>query len=302
MNRKKLLIVDVSNLFYRSFFGSESLVTSYGLPVQALHGFVRGMNAIMRDHKPDYVALAMEGEGPSFRKEIEPLYKANRSEVNEDLKKQLEMLPRLIDALGYKMYKVNGFEGDDVIGTLTMKSLLSYPNQLKVEIVSSDKDFAQLIVGDQVNLLDLMKGVKLGAKEVRDKYGVWPYQFVDYLAIVGDSADNIKGVDGVGPKGASKLLEEYGSLDMIYSQIQGIKGTVQKKLMASKDSAFKARVLAKISTDININFDLEDAAYKGPKTEELRKLFRELEFRELEATMLGNQVQNLGGVSIGVRS
>lgn len=296
---EKLLIVDVSNLFYRSFFGSESLVTSYGLPVQALHGFVRGMNAILRDHSPSYIALALEGKGPSFRKTIEPLYKANRSELNEDLKKQLEILPRLIDALGYKAYSHEGYEADDVIGTIAMKSWNENEN-LAIEIVSSDKDFAQL-VNDRINLLDLAKNVKLGKDEIRAKYGVWPYQFVDYLSIVGDSSDNIKGVEGVGPKGATKLLQEYGDLQSVYMHIGDIKGATKTKLETSRNEAFKAQKLAKIQTEVPIEFSLSDMIYKGPNEEKLRKLFKELEFKELEATMLGSQVQTINGISIGVR-
>lgn len=297
---EKLLIVDVSNLFYRSFFGSDSLVTSYGLPVQALHGFVRGMNAIMRDHKPNYIALALEGEGPSFRKVIEPLYKANRSELNEDLKKQLDILPRLIDALGYKTYSAKGFEADDVIGTIANLASRTSPT-LSVEIVSSDKDFSQLVT-DQITLLDLMKGKKLNGIDILKKYEVYPHQFVDYLAIVGDSSDNIKGVEGIGPKGASKLLQQYGTLENIYLCIENIKGAYKSKLIASKESAFKAKKLAKIEKEAFISFNLLDTVYDGPKEEELRKLFRELEFKELESTMLGQDVTIINGVAIGVRT
>lgn len=297
---EKLLIIDVSNLFYRSFYGSEPLMTSYGLSVQALHGFVRGMNAVMRDHKPNYVALALEGEGPSFRKTLEPLYKANRAELNEDLKKQLNILPRLIEALGYKTYKMAGFEADDIIGTIATSACLQNSDIL-VEIASSDKDFAQL-VNPQIMLLDLMKGIKLNAFDIYEKYGVWPHQFVDYLSIVGDSSDNIKGVDGIGPKGASKLLQEYGTLHQIYANIEKIKGATKTKLMKAGESAFLAKKLARITTDVSISFNLKDAVYGGPKTDDLRKIFKELEFKELESTMLGSDVTIVNGVAIGVRS
>jgi DNA polymerase-1 len=297
---KKLLIVDVSNLFFRSFYGSESLVTSYGLPVQALHGFVRGMNAILRDHKPDYIALALEGEGPSFRKTIEPLYKANRPELNDDLRKQLNLLPKLIDALGYKTYKAAGFEADDIIGTIAV-SACTENSDILVEIASSDKDFAQL-VNPQITLLDLMKGIKLNSFDIYDKYGVWPHQFVDYLSIVGDSSDNVKGVAGIGPKGAAKLLQQYETLHQVYANVQNVKGANKTKLLESGESAFLAKKLVKINTSVPINFKLEETVYKGPKEEDLRKIFRELEFKELESTMLGQDVMIVNGVAIGVRS
>lgn len=298
---KKLLVIDVSNMIYRSFFGSDPLTTSYGLPVQGLHGFVRGMNAVMRDHKPDYVALALEGGGENFRKAIDPNYKANRSEVNEDLKKQLEILPRLIDALGYKTFKAEGFEADDVIGGLT-SAILYHTQDIEVGIASSDKDFAQLLTDNRVSLVDLMKGVQLRNGDVFGKYGVNPGQFVDYLAIVGDTADNIKGVEGVGPKGAVKLLNEFGTLEGIYKNVDSIKGATKDKLVASKNNAFLAQKLAKIETNVPLSFQLTDLEYKGPNVEELRKIFKELEFRELEATMLGTGVNLVGGVAIGVRA
>lgn len=297
---EKLLIVDVSNLFFRSYYGSEPLITSYGMPVQALHGFVRGMNAIIRDHKPEYIALALEGYGPSFRKTIEPLYKANRSQLEDNLKKQLQLLPKLIDALGYKSYKSDGFEADDVIGTIAKKASLLSPD-MAIFIVSSDKDFAQL-VDNQINLLDLMKNKRIKSEDVLNRYGISPSQFVDYLAIVGDSSDNIKGVDGIGPKGASKLLKQYGTLENIYANIREIKGSTHKKLAESSAVSAKAKILAQIKTDVPLEFVLLDTVYKGPKIEELRKIFRELEFRELEATMLGSQVQLVNGIAIGVRS
>lgn len=299
----KFLIVDVSNLFHRSFWGSDPLSTSSGMLVQGLHGFVRGMNAIMRDHKPDYIALAMESKTPSFRKNIEPLYKANRSEPNEDLKNQLNMLPRLIEALGYKTYTKDGFEADDIIGTLAVKGKELLGAEGEIYIVSSDKDFAQL-VDQKVKLLDLMKGVVIDEEGVFNKYGIWPTQFVDYLAIVGDASDNIKGVDGVGPKGAAKLLSQYNNLDkVILSALEGkVTGSTGEKILKSRDAARTARELAQIVTSVIIDVNMEDMRYKGPDTEKLRQLFRELEFKELETTMLGQNVSVINGVQIGVRS
>jgi DNA polymerase-1 len=299
----KFLIVDVSNLFHRSFWGSDPLTTSGGMMVQGLHGFVRGMNALMRDHKPDYIALAMESRSPSFRKSIEPLYKANRSEPSDDLKNQLQMLPRLIEALGYKTYRVEGFEADDVIGTLAVKAKDMLGPDGQVYIVSSDKDFSQL-VDNKVKLLDLMKGAIIDEEAVFNKYGVWPWQFVDYLAIVGDSSDNIKGIDGIGPKGAAKLISQYNNVDRIFmAALEGkISGATGNKVLASSDAVKTARRLAQIVTSIEIDVNLKDMVYKGPDKDKLRQLFRELEFKELEATMLGQQVIVMGGVQIGVRS
>jgi DNA polymerase-1 len=297
---KKLLIIDVSNLFYRCFYGSTPLITSKGIPVQALHGFVRGMNSLIKERAPDYIALAMEGSGPSFRKAIEPLYKANRSELPNELKGQLKLLPDLIEALGFKSYRYPGFEADDVIGTLVIEARRKFPD-IEVEIVSSDKDFSQL-VDEKANIFDLAKNLTLGVKEIHNKYGIWPEQFVDYLAIVGDTSDNIKGVQGIGPKGALKLLQQFKTLEGIYVNLSSIKTSMQVKLLQSKDEVFKAKKLAKINTEVPLTLDLNEVEYQGPIEPKLRKMFRELEFKDLEISMLGPGVQILGGIEIGVRS
>jgi DNA polymerase-1 len=149
-----------------------------------------------------------------------------------------------------------------------------------------------------------MKGAIIDEEAVFNKYGVWPWQFVDYLAIVGDSSDNIKGIDGIGPKGAAKLISQYNNVDRIFmAALEGkISGATGNKVLASSDAVKTARRLAQIVTSIEIDVNLKDMVYKGPDKDKLRQLFRELEFKELEATMLGQQVIVMGGVQIGVRS
>jgi len=294
---KRILIFDVSNIFYRAFWGSDPLTTSGGFPVQGLHGFIRMVHSIMRDGKPDLVAFAMEGGGQSPRKNLEPLYKANRSEVPEDLRLQLAMLPELMHAMGYPTFKYETFEADDTIASLVKKSL---EQGLEPIIVSSDKDFCQIIRGN-VKMLNISKNELVDEAGVYTRYGIRADQFNDYLAIVGDTSDNITGLKGIGPKGAVKLLAKYGSLDEIYKHTNELKGAEQKKVLEGQVAVYKAKALIGF-LDVPFVADLQTVCnWAGPRKEELRTLFRKLEFRDLEQMLLGSEVVQVGGVDIGVR-
>lgn len=294
----KLFIFDVSNIFYRAFWGSDKLSTSHGFPTQGLHGFVRMIQSILRDHRPDLVAFAMEGGGDSPRKQIEPLYKANRSEIPQDLKLQLESLPDLMHVMGYPTFKFAGFEADDTIATLVKKAL---EQGLEPVIVSSDKDFMQLLT-PPVKMLHVAKNEMMGHQEVFAKYGIMPEQFIDYLAIVGDTSDNIKGVKGIGEKGAQKLISQWGSLDNVYLNINSNTESTVKKLVASKDDVYKAKQLIGF-LEVPMVADLRTVCnWAGPRRAEARELFRRWEFRDLEQMVLGaTEVVSVGGVEIGVR-
>jgi len=293
----RFYIFDTSNLFHRAFWGNDRLATSDGFPTQGLHGFIQIVNGLMRDHKPDLVAFAMEG-GESLRKVMDPQYKANRQELPDDLKLQLKMLPELMNAMGYPAFKSSGYEADDIIATLAR---LGESMDLDVVIVSSDKDFCQL-VSDKVLIYNIAKEQMVDANAVVLKYGISPTQFLDYLSIVGDTSDNIKGVQGIGPKGAVDLLSSYGTLDNIYLNVKTIKGSKQGKLLASRDDVYKAKSLINFMP-VNLQLDLlKDCVYNGPRRDELRSLFRKLEFRELEIALLGAaEVINVDGTDIGVR-
>jgi DNA polymerase-1 len=294
-----LYLFDVSNIFYRSFYGNDRLSTSYGLPTQGLYGFLRTISAIVREQKPEHVAFVMEGHGESPRKAIEPLYKANRSEPPEDLITQLKMLPELMYVMGYPTFSYPGYEADDTIATLANEAV---KRLFDVVIVSSDKDFNQLICPG-IRKLDVAKNTMVDEQEVVLRYGIAPSQFLDYLSIVGDNADNIKGVKGIGEKGAMELIKTYGSLDGIYQNLNFIKGAKKDKLVASREDVYKARKLisfleAPLPKELDFNTWCK---YGGPRVEEARTLFRKLEFRELETALIPSNTVNVGGVDIGVR-
>jgi DNA polymerase I len=295
----KLFIFDVSNMFYRAFWGNERLATSDGLPTQALHGFVTMAHSLMRDNRPDLVAFAMEGGGENLRKTMDASYKANREAPPIDLKIQLDMLQDLMEKMGYPIFKAPGYEADDTISTLAKQAT---DQGIQVTIVSSDKDFCQL-VNENVNMYNLTKAEFVGEAEVYLRYGIKAEQFLDYLSIVGDTSDNIPGVKGIGEKGAAELIAQYGSLDGIYKNLNFIKGAKKDKLVASHAEVYHAQKMIKFM-DVPGTVDFKTACkYNGaPDKEALRALFRRLEFRELEARFLGSAaVTTVGGVEIGVR-
>lgn len=293
----KFFIFDVSNVFYRAYYGGDRLTTSGGLPVNGLHGFLRMVHGIMRDHRPDLVSFAMEGDGISPRKQIEPLYKANRQEVPDDLKVQLTMLPELMQVLGYPTFKFLNYEADDTIATLVKKAL---EQGIEPTIVSSDKDFCQIIKGP-VKMLNLSKNEIVDEAGIELRYGIRSDQFQDYLAIVGDSSDNIAGVKGIGPKGATTLLGTYQTLDGIYQNLVNIKGANQKKLIESREAVYKAKQLIGFF-DVPMIADLRTVCnWAGPRRAECIAFFRKLEFRELEQMFFGSEVINVAGLDIGVR-
>lgn len=292
----KIFIFDVSNIFYRGFY-ANNLVTSYGMPVNGLHGFLRIVHSIYRDHRPDLIAFAMEGGGVSKRKQIYPLYKANRDEAPEDLKTQLTILPTLMQVFGYPTFQFPEYEADDTIASLT-KRALQYG--LEPTIVSSDKDFCQLVQGP-VKMYNVGKQLMVGEADVEKLYNIKASQFIDYLAIIGDTSDNIPGVKGIGPKGAEKLLAEYGSLDNIYRNLENIKGANQKKLIESREAVFKAKELVTFM-DVPFVADLQTVCnWAGPRRVECLEFLRKYEFREIEQMIFGTQVMNVAGVEIGVR-
>jgi DNA polymerase-1 len=292
----KMYIFDVSNIFYRAFY-ANNLATSYGFPTGGLHGFLRMSLSIIRDARPELVAFAMEGEGPSPRKQIEPLYKANRTDVPPELKQQLAVLPELMHVMGFPTFKFQSFEADDIIASIVK---LALKQGIEPVIVSSDKDFCQLVQGP-VKMYNIGKEEMVDENGVFARYGIRPDQFIDYLSIVGDTSDNIQGVKGVGPKGAEKLLQEYGTLDAIYQNVGLIKGATQKKLIESKDQVFRARELVKFM-DVPFIADLRTVCnWAGPRRAECIDFLKKYEFREIESILFRTEVVTVGGVEIGVR-
>ncbi|MFN9067763.1 MAG: DNA polymerase I, partial [Bdellovibrionales bacterium] len=284
--RKKIYLIDVSSLFFRAFYAIRPLSTPAGIPVNAVYGLLSMLIKLLKTEKPEYVVVCYDRKEPSFRKDLYSDYKANRSEMPDELVQQIPYLRRLVDSLGLPAMEVPKFEADDLIGTLTRIGL---DNQADVVIVSGDKDFAQLVKPGVV-LLDTMKDTRLDESGVFEKWGVRPEQFLDYLAIVGDTSDNIPGVAGLGPKGALKLLNEYGSLEKIYENLDQVKPQgAQEKLRNAQEMAFLSKKLVTIEQKVPLQEDLETYRIKGLQREELRILLNELNFKSFEKSLLGDE-------------
>ncbi len=281
---KKLYLVDVSSMFFRAFYAVRPLNTSKGIPTNAVYGFLSMIVKLLKDIKPDYLAFCFDRPEPSFRKEIYTEYKANRSEMPEELIPQVPYIKKLTEVLGIPIFEKPGFEADDLIGTLTR---YGQTQGMQVVIVSGDKDFAQLI-NDDVIMYDTMKDIRFTIEKVIEKWGVHPKHFIDYLAMTGDASDNIPGVRGVGPKGAQKLIEEFGALENLYEHLDDVKNAnLQKKLMEAKDMAFLSKKLVTIDQEMDIPLSVEGLKLQKPNRDELSKVLDELEFSTFKKNLLG---------------
>lgn len=272
---KKLWLIDISSFFFRSYYAVPSNMTSpKGIPTNALYGTFSMLLKLLEKGQPDYIVSCFDSKAPSFRSQLFPEYKANRGEMPEDLQIQVPFLKEMVRFLGIYSLEREGFEADDLIGTMTK---FGRRHKLRVMIVSGDKDFAQL-VEEETLLFDTMKSKTYNIEGVKKKWGVLPHQMVDWLALVGDASDNIPGVKGIGPKGAICLLEQYGDLDSIYENIKDLKESLRKKLEGGKEICFLSRELVTIRKDLPIFCDLQELTLDFSKRKRLKGLLKELGF------------------------
>ncbi|HIP15239.1 MAG TPA: DNA polymerase I [Sulfurimonas autotrophica] len=257
---KTVTIIDTFGFFFRSFYAlPQHLRTKDGFPTGLLTGFTNFIATLQKEHDSDYIIFAIDSKGDTFRNEIDINYKANRSAPPPELVEQLPVAIEWINKMGYKTLGKSAFEADDIIATVVK---CAKEKGYKVRIVSHDKDLCQLIDDDNVVLVDAIKRKYINEKNCYEKYGVTPKQFIDYQSILGDSADNIPGVKGIGKVGAKKLLQEYGSLDNIYVHIDEIKGATQKKLLESKEQAYMSKELVTLHPDV---FDCKEFDFESYK-------------------------------------
>ena len=276
--RKKLYLIDGPNMAFRAFFAIGGMTNSQGLPTNALFGFTNMLLKLIRDEKPDYLAITWDPKGGTFRDRVFPDYKGTRPDMPEALRAQMPYFARVAEAFGVPYLCLDDFEADDVMGTLARR----HEQDLDIVLVTSDKDLMQL-VNDNVTLFDSMKGRRISYPEVEEKFGCAPEQVPDALGIWGDSSDNIPGVKGIGEKGVKNLLAQWKDLDDIYAHIGDVAppGT-RSKLEASRDNAYLSKDLATIRVDAPVEVSLEDLKLDFPPPEErAQELFGELEFRSL---------------------
>ncbi len=272
----RLVLIDGSSYLFRAFHALPPLTNAQGEPTGALFGVVNMLRATLKE-KPDYVAFVLDASGPTFRDDLYPDYKANRPPMPEELRAQVEPMRRIVQALGFPLLCVDGVEADDVIGTLALQGAAK---GMEVTISTSDKDFAQL-VRPGVALVNTMSGSRLDSTEsVMEKFGVRPDQIVDFLALMGDTVDNVPGVEKCGPKTAAKWLGEYGTLAAIIDRAGEIKGKIGDNLRAALPRLPLNRTLVTIKTDVALEGGPETLPLRDRHVDELRELYARYGFNQ----------------------
>jgi DNA polymerase-1 len=278
-----LLLVDGSSYLYRAFHAMPDLRNKAGEPTGAVYGVINMLRRLDSDFKADHVACVFDAKGKTFRDDLYPDYKAHRPPMPDDLARQIEPLHACIRALGWPLLAIEGVEADDVIGTLAREASRQ---GIEVVVSTGDKDLAQL-VNPHVRLVNTMSNEVLDEAGVLAKFGVGPQQIVDYFALVGDSVDNVPGVDKVGPKTAAKWLQEYGSLDAIVAHANEIGGKVGENLRKHLDFLPLGKKLVTVVCDLALPVKVADLAPQAPDKTKLAELFARLEFktwlREIQA-------------------
>ena len=275
------VLVDGSYFLFRAFHALPPLTTSTGLQTNAIRGAISAIQKLMRRIQPTHMAVIFDTPEPTFRHVLSPIYKGDRPSMPEELSQQIPYLHALIRALGIPLHTLPGAEADDIIGTLAKRAEKAGHQVL---ISTGDKDMAQLVT-DKVTLEDSFKDKPMDINGVIEKFGVRPDQIIDYLTLMGDASDGIRGVPGVGAKTAAKLLNEYGSISGILENVDSIKGKVGQSLKDNVDGIKLDHQLASIVIDLDLNMSYDDLKVCDPDVEALRNLYTELEFR--------NQLQSL---------
>ncbi|MBB5014219.1 DNA polymerase I [Rehaibacterium terrae] len=270
----RLVLIDGSSYLYRAFHALPPLTNAAGEPTGALFGVVNMLRATLKE-KPDYAAFVVDASGPTFRDAMYAEYKAQRAPMPDELRAQVEPMLQIVEALGFPILRVPGVEADDVIGTLAVQGAAQ---GMQVTISTSDKDFAQL-VRPGITLVNTMSGSVLDEAGVREKFGVRPDQIVDLLALMGDSVDNIPGVEKCGPKTAAKWLGEYGTLDGVIAHAGEIGGKLGENLRAALDRLPLNRELVTIKTDVALDGGPETLKLREPDVDALRALYARYDFK-----------------------
>ncbi|HEX4355491.1 MAG TPA: 5'-3' exonuclease H3TH domain-containing protein, partial [Polyangiales bacterium] len=275
---RALYVIDISGYLFRAYHALPPLHSPQGEPTHAVLGVTTMLLKLVQDQKPAMLAVAMDSKGKSFRHELYPEYKATRPVAPPDLSQQVGRLREIIDAYAIPVLQHDGVEADDLIATVVARACAE---GMHVVIVSADKDLLQL-VSDCVVMYDTGRNLVFGAAETKTKLGVGPSQVRDYLALVGDSSDNVPGVPSVGPKTAQGLLESYGDLDGIYANLDKItKKALREKLELNRDQAYLSRKLVSLNDELPIDLDPAALAWAGSDQEKLHSLFLMLGFTRL---------------------
>jgi DNA polymerase-1 len=289
MEEKKLFLLDAYALIFRAYYAfiRAQMISSRGLNTSAIYGFTATLEEILRKESPTHIGVVFDPPGPTFRHEKFPQYKANREATPEDIKQSVPWIKKVLEAFNIPAIEIQGYEADDVIGTLASKAA----NQgFRVYMMTPDKDYAQL-VSERVFMYKPKRSGNeaevMGPNEIKELFMVeQPRQVIDVLALWGDSSDNIPGAPGIGEKTSKKLISEYKSVENLFDHMDELKGKIRESLQQNRDQILMAKDLVTIRLDVPVEFNEADLVYGGVKREELIKLFQELEFRTLAARVL----------------
>ncbi len=278
----KLILIDGNALIHRAFHALPPFQTSKGEHVNAVYGFTSILLNILNIEHPTHIAVSFDMKGKTFRHEEYADYKATRVKAPDELYAQIPRIKEIVKAFDIPIYEMEGYEADDVLGTLAAQAE-QIPNT-KIYIFTGDKDTFQLIT-EKTHILMPTQGLKepviYDAQKVLGRYGIGPNQVPDMKGLQGDSSDNIKGIQGVGPKTTRTLLQKYGNLENIYKNLEEIKGNLYEKLKNGKEDAFFSRKLATIITNVPIQLNIENCKSHEYNLENITKIFLELEFKTL---------------------
>jgi ribonuclease HI len=276
----QLYLLGGSSYIYRAYYGVRDGATSTGMPTNAVFGFTRMLLGLLQEHRPEYLAVVLDPpREETFRRELYPAYKAHRDAMPADLLPQLPYIRKILQALNIPALEAPGFEADDVMATLARRHAA---DGIHVTVVTGDKDLLQ-IVGDGINLLDTMKDLRSGPREVIDRFGVPPELVPDVLGLAGDTSDNIPGVPGIGEKTAAGLVRRFGSLEKVLQWNSLVNGKkCRENLHAHADQARLSKILATVRYDVPLELSLDDLQRRAPNLPILMPLLRELEFAALE--------------------
>jgi DNA polymerase-1 len=277
-NDQTIYLIDASSYIHRAYHAIKGLSNSNGLPTNAIFGFTKMLIKLLDEKSPDYVAVAFDARGPTFRHEIFKNYKANRPPMPEDMAVQIPYIKEVVAGLDIAMFEKEGYEADDIIATIAM---LGGSQGLHVVIVSGDKDFRQTL-SPHTMMWDPMNDKLIGYDTLKRDYRIEPEQIIEVMALSGDSADNIPGIPGVGEKTAMGLIQEFQSIEVLFQNIDKVtRASLKSKLEEFKEQAFLSKKLVTIDHSVPFEVTIDDLKYRAPKKEVLAKLFRGLEFKSL---------------------
>ncbi len=291
----KLVLIDGNAILHRAYHALPPLTSKDGKQINAVYGFTLMLLKIIQDLAPTHIVCAFDTPKPTFRHAEYVGYQAQRPRMSSELSEQFDLVYRVLGAIGIPIFRQEGYEADDIIGTIAKQATDNDKKNFEVDevvIVTGDRDILQLVT-DRIRVYMPIRGLTdaklFGVKEVIEKMGVKPSQIVDYKALVGDASDNYKGVLGIGPKTAVSLIKQFGSLEGVYKHLGDIPSKISQKLAQGAEEAGLSKKLATIVTDAPITFHLDEAAVWDIKSEKVLKVFAKIGFKTL-----AKRVQEVG--------